>query len=287
MKTKIIFHALILSALMILIQGSCSNTKLLPTTTPVSPTPTIQVVSVDLPDKQIGFFLVADEKTIPLNAQHLTERESVYGYGLPQTTEPYPVVVFNKESIDPHNLLLRRMIGGIGFSPIPDTTLGGVLVQGVRPGFGAETGGLRAGDLIIAIDDQPLKRMLDFVDFGDRFGKILTGELGSQVKLTAKREAQELELTITRNLPTFLSVSDTTTGSVRYRLAQGKDNVTQLVPVSALSAGLYCYQSGVSTSSFGDLYCFLQGKFDVDWPMPPTSVAGVPSTPHNIFISPN
>lgn len=287
MKTKNNSRLLILLVLIILIQGSCSSPKSLPTTTPVPPTSATQVIPTHLSDNQTGFFLVSEGKTLPLKAQHLSERESVYGYGLPQTNDSYPVVVFNKDSINPTNLLLRRMIGGIGFYPEPNTNLGGVLVQGVRPGLGAETGGLRAGDLIIAIDNKPLKEMLNPEDFGDRFGTMMTGELGSQVKLTVKREGQELELTIIRNLPTLLSVSDTTTGSVRYRLIDGKDNVTQLVPESALSAGLYCYQSGATESSFGDFYCFLQGNLDVAWPVPPVSVASATSTPHNIFTSSN
>jgi pimeloyl-ACP methyl ester carboxylesterase len=286
MKVKNNLPCLVLSVLMVLMQVSCSDSKPLPATTTVSPTPTIQAATENLPGDQKGFFLVADGKTFPLQAQHLTERESVYGYGLPQTSDSYPIAMFHTDSIDPNALLLRRMIGGIGFSPEPDPTLGGVHVRGVRLGFGAEAGGLRTGDLIIAIDDKPLGEMFALKDFEDRLGTMITGELGSQVKLTIKRDEQQLDLTTTRDLPTFLSISDTTTGSVRYRLEE-KDNVTQLVPESTLSAGLYCYQSGVSASSFGDLYCFLQGNMDIAWPVPPALTADASSTRLNIFASSN
>lgn len=285
MKVKNSLYLLIPLMLMALIQSSCSTSESLPTVTAVPSAPT-QTASIGLPEGQSGIFLIISGKPVPLSAQHLTERESIYGYGLPQTNDSYPMALFHADSIDPNALLLRRMIGGIGFSPQFDTTLGGMLVQGVRPGFGAETGGLRTDDLIIAIDDKPLSEMFALKDFDERLGKMITGELGSQVKLTVKREGQQLDLSITRNLPTFLSISDTTTGSVSYRLEE-KDNVTQLVPESALSAGLYCYQANASASSFGDLYCFLQGNLDIAWPVPPSSTANIPLTQHNIFTSPN
>src|SRR5512136_1064046 len=107
---KCVFFLIIL--MVVLVPISCSDSKLTPTPTPLSPTPTIQVITVHLPDNQTGLFLVTDDNPTPLKAQHLSRDESVNGYGLPQTSDPFPVVASNKDSINLYNLYLRRMVGG-------------------------------------------------------------------------------------------------------------------------------------------------------------------------------
>jgi pimeloyl-ACP methyl ester carboxylesterase len=288
MHTQNSLRLLILSLLLFLGLASCSDTEPTPAVVPTaSPIPTMAVLSIELPDDENRAFLVADDAIIPLEVQHLSVQMSIYGFGLPQTNDSYPVVLFRPDGIYVENLFLRRMIGGIGFSPKPDTELGGVLVEAVKPGFGAETGGLLVGDLILAIDDQPLQEMLNYPNVYDRLGEMVTGELGSRVSLTVRRADRVIDLTIIRNLPTLPSVGDITTNSIPYQMAVRADNSLQLAPSSALSAGLYCYQSGASRSSFGNLYCFLQGDVDVAWPIPPVMVASEPSAPSALFASPN
>ncbi len=67
------------------------------------------------------------------------------------------------------------------------------MVQSVRPGFGAETGGLRPGDLILVIDGKSLKDFISALDFDDKIDSLIPGELGSQLKLTVRRGGQDIE----------------------------------------------------------------------------------------------
>ena len=175
--------ALIVSAVLLLATASCGGTPIQsrPTVTPRLPTTTMDILPVTLPAGGAGFFLVAGDQLFPLAVQHLSEVESVFGYGLPQTGEAYPMVIFRDDSIDPNLLMLRRMLGGVGFNSKLERDLGGVLVEAIRPGFGADTGGLEVGDLIVAVGEESLQEALFFIDFDERFLRMILGDLGSVV----------------------------------------------------------------------------------------------------------
>lgn len=69
----------------------------------------------------------------------------------------------------------------------------GVLITDTIPGSPAEVAGLRAGDVINAIDHQPVKDMSV-----EEIRAKIQGREGSKVVLTVMREAQELEFTLVR-----------------------------------------------------------------------------------------
>jgi len=164
------------------------------------------------------------------------------------------------------------MLGGVGFNSKLERDLGGVLVEAIRPGFGADTGGLEVGDLIVAVGEESLQEALFFIDFDERFLRMILGDLGSTVTVTIERNGRKEILTMERNLPTLPGVSDLSTGSIPFRWGITEENDIQLIPQETLAKGLYCYQVNVDSSTFGDLYCFIQGDLQVTWPLPPGSV---------------
>ncbi|MDD5121927.1 MAG: trypsin-like peptidase domain-containing protein [Dehalococcoidales bacterium] len=67
----------------------------------------------------------------------------------------------------------------------------GVLIQGVTPDTGAEAGGLRAGDIITAIDGQPTTSVETLV------WAIRSREIGQSVEITYHREGNEYKTLVT------------------------------------------------------------------------------------------
>lgn len=83
--------------------------------------------------------------------------------------------------------------------------LGGLYIQSVRPGAAAETAGVRKGDVLLAVDDQPIDRRgyYDHPNYGKLFwGHLIRGEksTGETIKLSLLREGKplDIEATLTR-----------------------------------------------------------------------------------------
>lgn len=96
-------------------------------------------------------------------------------------------------------LVARRTGGGLGFYPaIRDKHY---LINQLIPGNPAEKAGLQEGDIIQKINDNPLVLTGDDTKDIDSTTKLLKGEIGSQVKLTIQRPADNnrvFDITITR-----------------------------------------------------------------------------------------
>jgi len=65
---------------------------------------------------------------------------------------------------------------------------GELQVAGVDPGSPAEAGGLRAGDLIVALNGEPVEQL----DSGERMNALR----GSPLQLSVKRDGQLQDLTL-------------------------------------------------------------------------------------------
>lgn len=98
------------------------------------------------------------------------------------TAEDY--AAFNASLSDTHMV-------GAGLSLL--ATDSGPLVSRVIPGGAAEAGGLQAGDLITAVDDQPVAGLPL-----DQVSALLTGQEGTPFQLTYLREGQSYTVTLTR-----------------------------------------------------------------------------------------
>lgn len=70
---------------------------------------------------------------------------------------------------------------------------GNIVVIAPIAGFPAEKAGVRSGDIIVLIDDQPASDLTI-----TEAVKLIRGEAGTNVKLTMSREGQKVEVTITR-----------------------------------------------------------------------------------------
>ena len=82
---------------------------------------------------------------------------------------------------------------GVGITITEDAEAGGMRVEEVVSGGPAEEAGIRAGDILIRVDDQSVAG-LDLT----AIRSLVLGDAGTRVKLTVLRNGQELEYTPTR-----------------------------------------------------------------------------------------
>ncbi len=211
--------------------------------------------SVTLSDTQEGFYLVVAGEAVPLIPQHLSNREHIEIAGLPRADGELPVVLVRQGELDLNTLFLRRMVGGIGIDFERDDQAGGMRVNGVRAGFGAETAGLQEGDVILSAEGQMLSDTFVYQNYFDKVGALITGELGSQLSLSVEREGREIEIDVTRDFPTLLSDA-----YIHYQYVYEEDNVIRLSLEQRLKDGLYCFHSVGSVHKF---YCFTVGELAV------------------------
>jgi aminopeptidase N len=76
----------------------------------------------------------------------------------------------------------------LGFMPDFTQESGGVKVGSVTPGGAAEAAGLKPGDVIVALDDEPVESLAEYA------GVLRTHQPGEQISLTVRRDGQVLAL---------------------------------------------------------------------------------------------
>ena len=256
-----------------------------PAGAPAAPLPAAAQAISDFPlPAEDGFYLASAGQVIPLLPQHLSESESISAQGVPRSLDPLPGLLFRQAGLEAQQPRLQRMIGGIGISDERDTAAGGMQVRLVRPGFGAARAGLLPGDRIVTVDGQPLQDLIREDDYRDRLGELITGELGSQVRLTIRRQGRTLDLDVRRDMPTLWGMDH----PLAYSLVPRQMGFFQAVVPQALPPGMYCLQVGWTASTAGDFYCFLQGNLETAWvqaaesrPSPTPARDGTPS-PSNL-----
>jgi thiol-disulfide isomerase/thioredoxin len=89
---------------------------------------------------------------------------------------------------------------GVRFDAVPE----GVVVRSIRPGMGAEQAGLRVGDLVVAVDGDPVDEDIKAA------GRQFRGPIGSTVrfKLRSALATDEREVEVTRNKRVSIHRSD-------------------------------------------------------------------------------
>ena len=96
---------------------------------------------------------------------------------------------------DAHVEQMENAYVGIGVTISGEIEDNGFKVLNVEPGGGAKDAGVMPGDILIAVEGQPV------VDNGiDKSKELIRGEEGTSVKVTFLRDGQELELDIVRKL---------------------------------------------------------------------------------------
>jgi serine protease Do len=115
------------------------------------------------------------------------------GFAMPSNT----VISVYNQLIGPEHRVIRGSIG-INFQPnLPPAVAhvygfkSGVLVSSVTPGAPAAKAGLKAGDIIVTIDGQPIK------DGDDLVNNISARHPGSTVRIGYMRNGERLEATVT------------------------------------------------------------------------------------------
>jgi carboxyl-terminal processing protease len=103
----------------------------------------------------------------------------------------------------------NNQYAGIGISVIEDEATGGIKIKMVYPGSAAEQAGLKAGDVIMAVDGTDVTKM-EFYDATDLIG----GEIGDTVTLTILDAEGS-----TRDVEVVYSLIDT--NPVSYELLEG------------------------------------------------------------------
>lgn len=96
---------------------------------------------------------------------------------------------------DAHVEQMENAYVGIGVTISAEIVEGGFQVLNVEPGGGAKDAGVIPGDILIAVEGQPV------IENGmDKSKELIRGEEGTPVNVTFLRDGQELELTIIRKL---------------------------------------------------------------------------------------
>jgi pimeloyl-ACP methyl ester carboxylesterase len=268
MKTPIKLFLYILILLSTISLYACSGDNEEMTGTPTDSATTIVGTTVVFTLDQEGFFLVTEGKTDRLLPGHLSMSQSIDISNLVNAYDPIPTFFLNLGDIDTNMLYLRSMTGGIGIDFNRDDEAGGMYVNSVRPGYGAETAGIKRGDVILAADRQSFSDLFNYQNYFDKIGELITGELGSQVTLTVMRNGEELEIEVNRNFPTIPPNDD----QIRYQQEYHQSGVIQLTPEEYLAEGLYCFQHVKNRTQLGDFYCFISGDLAVTGPQVPTNI---------------
>ena len=103
-----------------------------------------------------------------------------------------------------------KTVSGIGVSVIMDTD-GYMLVENVHEGSTAASAGIVSGDLIVKVDDINLG-----TDTFEEAKALLTGEAGTKVTVTIRRDSEDTEMEITRRVLVPTTVYTTTFGDFHY-----------------------------------------------------------------------
>lgn len=99
---------------------------------------------------------------------------------------------------------------GITISPLEDNS--GLEILRVEPGGGAEEAGLRAGDILVAVNGQGM----DVLSV-DNAKTLVQGEAGTTVKLTVLRDGKEQEFTVERrHIQVVVATGELLEGSIGY-----------------------------------------------------------------------
>jgi hypothetical protein len=118
-----------------------------------------------------------------------------FATALVESLDARPVLTFQRAKAD--SSTMGRIAGGGGYGAylgtIPDymQTEGGVLLSGVRTGSPADSAGLKANDVIVKFDGVRVDNIYDYTY------ALRSRKPGQQVRITVKRENQELELLAT------------------------------------------------------------------------------------------
>jgi serine protease Do len=186
------------------------------------------------------------------------------GFALPSSTA---INVYNQ--IIAQGRVTRGSIGvsfqeELGTNSITLKSLGapyGVVIEGVEPGSPAEKAGLKGGDVITAVNGQPVKSGNELVN------PIATATIGSKVKITYIRDRQQKETSAvvedrTRVFPNTAGRMSDSPGSEPASVEFGL-RVENLTPARAQSVGMEGQKgmlvSEVEPASFADDLNFARG----------------------------
>ena len=90
------------------------------------------------------------------------------------------------------NMSRRRLKVTLGIVPGFTSNVKGLAVDGVRPGGPAESGGMKKGDVIVAIEDEPVTSIYDYMY---RLAKCHKGQrIIVEVERNGKKEKLLIEL---------------------------------------------------------------------------------------------
>lgn len=121
---------------------------------------------------------------------------------------------------DNYNSSSSGTLVGIGVSVSESESVGGIYVNNPLEGSPAEAAGIMSGDLIVAIDGTRIENM----DF-DAAASLITGEVGTKVKITVLRGGIELNFDVVRAIIDETTVSYTVDGDIGYiRISSFKRN---------------------------------------------------------------
>jgi len=109
--------------------------------------------------------------------------ESIYAKG------DQPLTLKKIKSKQP-NMSRRRMKVTLGIIPGFTSNVKGLAVDGVRPGGPADNGGMKKGDVIVAIEDQPVTSIYDYMYRLAKFHK------GDRIVVEVKRKGKKEKLLI-------------------------------------------------------------------------------------------
>jgi serine protease Do len=167
----------------------------------IDPTPTgqyqhfIQTDAAINPGNSGGPLLNMAGEVIGMNTAIYTESGTYAGIGFAMPSDT--IVDIYNDLIGPEHRVVRGSIG-ITFQPsLPPAVAhvygfkNGVLVSSVQPGFSADKAGIKAGDIIISIDGQPVKD-------GDELVNVISARKpGTTIQLGYLRNGQEHTATVT------------------------------------------------------------------------------------------
>jgi len=99
-------------------------------------------------------------------------------------------ITFNKTASKQPAVSRRRMKVTLGIVPGFTSNVKGLAVDGVRPGGPADNGGMKKGDVIVAIEDQPVTNIYDYMYRLAKFNK------GDRIVVEVKRKGKIEKLLI-------------------------------------------------------------------------------------------
>jgi carboxyl-terminal processing protease len=129
--------------------------------------------------------------------------------------DPY-TIYYPESRIEEATFMQTGQYGGIGINTLRRDDK--ILITDVYKGFGADKAGLNIGDLIIAIEDQPITNLTD-----DESGRLIKGQPGTSVKLEIIRGVSEKRETVivnresvkNKDVPYFGLIPGTQTGYIK------------------------------------------------------------------------